>query len=509
VPARRPAAVIVLAAGEGTRMKTRKSKVLHELCGRPMLGHVLAAAGALGPERLVVVVGHRREQVVEYLEGCGVEPRPEAVVQERQGGTGHAVRVALEEAWGDELGGLRGTVVVTNGDHPLLRGETLAELVRVHEAEGNAVTVLTTEMPDATGYGRVLRDGDGSVAAVVEHKDASEAQREVREINVGMYAFDGAWLADALKRVTTDNAKGEEYLTDVVAILRGDGHRAGAFLTPDWVETQGVNDRVQLARARRQLNDRILEAHMRAGVTIVDPASTWIDVGVTAEPDAVVRPGTQLHGRTHLGEGAVVGPNCTLTDTRVGADAVVVNAVCVGAEVGPEASVGPFAYLRPGTRLARKSKIGTYVETKNADVGEGTKVPHLTYVGDAEIGAGSNIGAACVFVNYDGVSKHRSVVGDHVKVGSDNMIVAPVSIGDGAYTAAGSVIVQDVPPGAMAVARARQRNVEGWVERRRAGTPAAEAARRAAGRAEGAGRAQGAGRVGGAGSGSGDRDGGE
>ncbi|WP_173096354.1 bifunctional UDP-N-acetylglucosamine diphosphorylase/glucosamine-1-phosphate N-acetyltransferase GlmU [Actinomadura verrucosospora] len=468
-----PAAVIVLAAGEGTRMKSRTLKVLHELCGRAMLGHVLAAARELEPRRLVAVVGHRREQAVAYL--AEQAPDVEAVVQDVQGGTGHAVRMALEQT-----GSLAGTVVVTNGDHPLLRGETLAALVRTHRDEGNAVTVLTTEMPDATGYGRMIRAADGSVEAIVEHKDATEAQRAVTEINVGMYAFDGTLLEDALKRVTTDNAGGEEYLTDVVGILRGDGHRAGAHLVADWVETQGVNDRVQLAQARRQLNDRILEAHMRAGVTIVDPASTWIDADVTAEPDAVVHPGTQLHGRTHLEAGASVGPNCTLTDTRVGADASVVNAVCVGAEIGPEASVGPFAYLRPGTRLARKGKIGTYVETKNAEIGEGTKVPHLTYVGDAEIGDHSNIGASSVFVNYDGVRKSRSVIGSHVKVGSDNMIVAPVTVGDGAYTAAGSVIIQDVPPGAMAVARARQRNVEGWVERKRPGTPAAEAARRAA-----------------------------
>ncbi|MFA1541173.1 bifunctional UDP-N-acetylglucosamine diphosphorylase/glucosamine-1-phosphate N-acetyltransferase GlmU [Actinomadura monticuli] len=477
--ASRPAAVIVLAAGEGTRMKSRKSKVLHELCGRSMLGHVLAAARHLEPERLVVVVGHRREQVVEHL--AAHAPDAEAVVQEQQGGTGHAVRMALEET-----GALEGTVVVTNGDHPLLRGETLRALVQAHEDEGNAATVLTTEMPDATGYGRMVRAADGSVEAIVEHKDATAEQRALNEINVGMYAFDGALLADALKRVTTDNANGEEYLTDVVAILRGDGHRAGAFLVADWVETQGVNDKVQLAQARRQLNDRILEAHMRAGVTIVDPASTWIDVEVTADQDAEIHPGTQLHGRTHLGEGARVGPGCTLTDTTVGADASVINAVCVEAEIGPEASVGPYAYLRPGTRLARKAKIGTYVETKNADIGEGTKVPHLTYVGDAEIGEGSNIGASSVFVNYDGVHKHRSVIGSHVKVGSDNMIVAPVTVGDGAYTAAGSVIVSDVPPGAMAVARAPQRNVEGWVERRRPGTAAAQAARRAKGEDEGA-----------------------
>jgi bifunctional UDP-N-acetylglucosamine pyrophosphorylase/glucosamine-1-phosphate N-acetyltransferase len=469
----RPAAVIVLAAGEGTRMKSRTTpKVLHELGGRSIVGHVLAAARDLRPERLVVVVGHGREKVVEHL--GEIAPDAVAVVQEEQNGTGHAVRIVLEA-----VGTLPGTVVVTNGDHPLLRGETLAELVRTHEAEGNAVTVLSTDIPDPTGYGRIVRGPGGELAAIVEHKDAGPDQRAINEINVGMYAFDGKLLADALNRVTTDNASGEEYLTDVVAILRGDGQRAGAYKAADWIETQGVNDRVQLAQARRQLNDRVLEEHMRAGVTIVDPLSTWIDVQVMLEPDAIIEPNTQLRGATQVGAGARIGPNSTLTDTSVGEDAVVVNAVCVSAEIGPEVSVGPFAYLRPGTRLARKAKIGTYVETKNAVVGEGTKVPHLTYVGDAEIGTGSNIGAACVFVNYDGVTKNRSVVGDHVKVGSDNMIVAPVTIGDGAYTAAGSVITNDVPPGAMAVARGRQRNVEGWVERRRAGTPSAEAARRA------------------------------
>ncbi len=474
----RPAAVIVLAAGEGTRMKSRKiPKVLHELSGRSMVGHVLAAARALDPERLVVVVGHGRDKVIEHL--AEVEPAALPVTQAEQHGTGHAVRIALD---GAAIAG--GTIVVTNGDHPLLRGRTLEELVRLHHAEGNAVTVLSTEMPDPTGYGRIVRGPAGDVTAIVEHKDADDAQRAIHEINVGMYVFDGPLLADALKRVTTDNAGGEEYLTDVVGILRGDGHRAGAYTAADWAETQGVNDRVQLADARRRLNDRVLEAHMRAGVTIVDPASTWIDVQVTAEPDAVVRQNTRLHGETHLAAGATVGPDCTLTGTSVGEDAVVVNSVCDAADIGPQVSVGPFAYLRPGTRLARGAKAGTYVEMKNAVVGEGTKVPHLTYVGDAEIGAGSNIGAACVFVNYDGVEKRKSVVGDHVKVGSDNMLVAPVNIGDGAYTAAGSVITGDVPPGAMAVARAPQRNVEGWVERKRPGTPSAEAARRAKARTE-------------------------
>ncbi|WP_315987247.1 bifunctional UDP-N-acetylglucosamine diphosphorylase/glucosamine-1-phosphate N-acetyltransferase GlmU [Actinomadura sp. HBU206391] len=467
-----PAAVIVLAAGEGTRMKSRTSKVLHELCGRSMVGHVLTAARELDPQSLIVVVGHRRDQVIAHLKDMAPDAQP--VVQDRQGGTGHAVRMVFEQ-----VGALAGTVVVTNGDHPLLRGETLRDLVRVHEQEGNAATILSTDIPDATGYGRIVREGDGSVSAIVEHKDADESQRAISEINVGMYAFDGVLLGDALGRVTTDNAKGEEYLTDVIAILRGDGHRAGAHKAADWIETQGVNDKVQLAQATRQLNDRLLERHMRDGVTVIDPQTTWVDVDVTAEPDVVLHPDTRLRGRTHVKAGAEIGPGTTLTDTLVGEDATVVNAVCVGAEIGPEVGVGPFAYLRPGTRLRRGAKVGTYVEIKNAVVGEGSKVPHLTYVGDADIGAGSNIGAACVFVNYDGVEKHRSTVGDHVKVGSDNMIVAPVEIGDGAYTAAGSVIVSDVPPGAMAVARGRQRNIEGWVERKRAGTPAAEAARRA------------------------------
>ncbi|MEO5875067.1 MAG: bifunctional UDP-N-acetylglucosamine diphosphorylase/glucosamine-1-phosphate N-acetyltransferase GlmU [Streptosporangiaceae bacterium] len=467
-----PAAVIVLAAGEGTRMKSRTSKILHELAGRSMLGHVLAAAEVLEPQKIVVVVGHRREQVIEHL--ARVSPQALPVLQEVQNGTGHAVRIALEQ-----LGALTGTVIVTNGDHPLLTGVTLQRLVAVHEDQGNAVTILSTDMPDAAGYGRIVRGDHQEVTAIVEHKDATHEQRKIHEINVGMYAFDGALLVGALQRITTENANGEEYLTDVVGILRGDGHRAGAYKSADWVETQGVNDKVQLAQARRQLNDRILEQLMRAGVTVIDPQTTWVDVQVTAEADVVLHPHTQLHGRTVLGAGAEIGPNCTLTDTAVGEDAVVTNAVCVSAEIGPQASVGPYAYLRPGTRLARGSKAGTYVEIKNSVVGEGTKVPHLTYVGDADIGQGTNIGAACVFVNYDGVVKSRSTIGDHVKIGSDNMLVAPITVGDGAYTAAGSVITKDVPPGAMAVARGQQRNVEGWVERKRPGTAAAEAAKRA------------------------------
>ncbi|MEU6740583.1 bifunctional UDP-N-acetylglucosamine diphosphorylase/glucosamine-1-phosphate N-acetyltransferase GlmU [Streptosporangium sandarakinum] len=468
----RPAAVIVLAAGEGTRMKSKTPKILHELCGRALVDHMLAAARGLEPERLIVVIGHERERVREHLARTG--PDTQAVVQPEQRGTGNAVRVVLETA-----GAIDGTVLVTYGDTPLLRTETLAALLERHDRDGNAVTVLTAEVPDPRGYGRIVRDGTGAVLAIVEEKDATPEQRLIREMNSGVYAFDGRLLADAVKRVSTANAQGEEYLTDVLSILREDGHRVGAHIAADHVEVEGVNDRVQLAFARRVLNTRLLESHMRAGVTVVDPATTWVDVDVTLEPDVVLHPDTQLHGRTAVAEGAEIGPGVTLTDTVVGEDAVVRNAVCVEAEIGPGAQVGPYAYLRPGTVLARGAKAGTYVEMKNARIGEGTKVPHLTYVGDATIGTGSNIGAACVFVNYDGAEKHHTTVGDHVRVGSDNMLVAPITIGDGAYTAAGSVLTNDVPPGAMAVARGRQRNIEGWVARRRAGTKSAEAAQKA------------------------------
>ncbi|MCC9156469.1 bifunctional UDP-N-acetylglucosamine diphosphorylase/glucosamine-1-phosphate N-acetyltransferase GlmU [Streptomyces parvulus] len=467
----RPAAVVVLAAGEGTRMKSATPKVLHELCGRSLVGHVLAASGELDPQNLVVVVGHAREKVTAHL--AEVAPDVRTAVQEQQNGTGHAVRMGLEA-----LGGaVDGTVVVVCGDTPLLTGATLKALATTHSADGNAVTVLTAEVPDATGYGRIVREeATGAVTAIVEHKDATEAQRAIREINSGVFAFDGRLLADALGKVRTDNSQGEEYLTDVLGILREAGHRVGASVAGDHREIAGINNRVQLSEARRILNDRLLTGAMLAGVTVVDPASTWVDVTVTFERDVVVHPGTQLHGSTHLAEGSEVGPNSRLTDTRVGAGARVDNTVAYGSDVGPQASVGPFAYLRPGTRLGLKSKVGTYVETKNASIGEGTKVPHLSYVGDATIGEYTNIGAASVFVNYDGQDKHHTTIGSHCRTGSDNMFVAPVTVGDGSYTAAGSVITKDVPPGSLAVARGQQRNIEGWVARKRPGSAAAKAA---------------------------------
>jgi bifunctional UDP-N-acetylglucosamine pyrophosphorylase / glucosamine-1-phosphate N-acetyltransferase len=457
----RPVAVMVLAAGEGKRMKSRIPKVLHQLCGRSMLGHVLATVGELDPQRTVIVAGHGREEV--SAEAARYVPDVDVVVQDRQAGTGHAVRMVIEA-----LGIMPGIVVVTYGDMPLLRAETLAALVREHAAAQNAVTVLTVRAGDPTGYGRIIRDDRGALAEIVEEADATPAQRSINEINSGCYAFDGTLLADAVKRVATSNAQGQEYLTDVVAILRGDGHLAGTVLAADPDEILGVNDRVQLAQVRRALNDRLLEGWMRAGVTVMDPVSTWIDVDVTLEQDAEILPGTHLEGCTAIGPGAQIGPHCQLRDTSVGPDAAVSFTVAVQAEIGPEATVGPYAYLRPGTRIGAGAHIGCHVELKNSVVGAGAKVPHLTYVGDADIGERANIGAATIFANYDGAAKHRTTVGAHVFTGSDTVLVAPVSIGDGAYTAAGSVITEDVPPGALAIARGRQHNSEGWVGRRRA-----------------------------------------
>jgi bifunctional UDP-N-acetylglucosamine pyrophosphorylase / glucosamine-1-phosphate N-acetyltransferase len=464
-----PVAVIVLAAGEGKRMKSRTPKMLHEIGGRSLVGHAAAVGRTLSPRHLVVVVGHGRDEVVPHL--SVIDDTVQTVVQEEQNGTAHAVRVALEA-----LPRLEGTVVVTYGDVPLLTEATLRQLLGTHHTDAAGATVLTAVVPDPTGYGRILRAPDGAVAGIVEHRDASAEQRQIAEINSGIYAFDAAALTDALARVKSDNSQGEEYLTDVLGILRDEGQRVSAFVTEDPTEILGVNDRVQLSELGRILNDRLLRAWMLSGVTVVDPATTWVDATVRLEPDVTLLPHTQLRGGTTVDAGAVVGPEVTLIDTAVGADAHVVRVHGEGAEVGPGASVGPFAYLRPGTKLAAGGKIGTFVETKNADIGPGAKVPHLTYVGDATIGEGSNIGAGTIFANYDGVHKYHTDVGRHVFVGSDSVLVAPRHIADGSYIAAGSAVVKDTEPGELAVARGQQRNIGGWVARKRAGTKTAKAA---------------------------------
>ncbi|HEX4703661.1 MAG TPA: bifunctional UDP-N-acetylglucosamine diphosphorylase/glucosamine-1-phosphate N-acetyltransferase GlmU, partial [Pseudonocardiaceae bacterium] len=452
-------------------------KVLHRIAGRTLVDHAVRAVAGIDPDHLVVVVGHGRDQVTEHLvEVTKNVGRPVTVAyQEKQRGTGHAVSCALNQLPVE----LAGTVLVTYGDVPLLTTNTLRTLLAAHADGGYGATVLTSVVTDPTGYGRIIRDAAGLVTGIVEQADATAAQRAIAEINSGVYAFDAAVLGRALARLSTDNAQGELYLTDVLGIARADGRAIGAVACDDAWQVEGVNDRVQLSSLGAELNRRLLRRWMRAGVTMVDPATTWLDADVELARDVVLAPGVQLHGATTVGAGAHIGPDTTLTDVTVGPGATVIRTHGSGAWIGPGASVGPFAYLRAGTRLGDGGKIGTFVEVKNSEIGAGSKVPHLSYVGDATIGEHSNIGASSVFVNYDGVHKHRSVVGSHVRTGSDNMFVAPVTVGDGAYSGAGTVLRRNVPPGALAVSGGAQRNIENWVLRRRPGTPAAAAAQRA------------------------------
>ncbi|MEZ0363959.1 bifunctional UDP-N-acetylglucosamine diphosphorylase/glucosamine-1-phosphate N-acetyltransferase GlmU [Mycobacterium sp. pUA109] len=470
-------AVLVLAAGAGTRMVSDTPKVLHTLAGRSMLAHALHATAGLGPQHLAVVVGQGRDRVApavaELAEQLGREVA--VAVQQEQLGTGHAALCGLS-ALPDDFAGV---VVVTSGDTPLLDAATLADLIASHRAGPAAVTVLTTTLDDPTGYGRILRTQDGEVIAIVEQADASESQQQIGEVNAGVYAFDAAALRSALTRLSSDNAQRELYLTDVIGIVRGDGLIVRARHVDDAALVAGVNNRVQLAELGAELNRRIVAGHQRAGVTVVDPATTWIDVDVAIGRDTVIAPGTQLLGVTRIGAHCTVGPDSTLTDVTVGDGASVVRTHAGSAVIGDGATVGPFAYLRPGTVLGADGKLGAFVETKNSTIGTGTKVPHLTYVGDADIGEHSNIGASSVFVNYDGQTKRRTTVGSHVRTGSDTMFVAPVTVGDGAYTGAGTVLRDDVPPGALAVSAGPQRNIEDWVQRKRPGSAAAQAAERA------------------------------
>ena len=470
-------AVLLLAAGAGTRMRSATPKVLHTLAGRSMLAHAVHAIAKVAPDNLVVVLGRDREYIAPAIADLAADlGRPvDVAVQEQQLGTGHAVKCGLT-ALPDDFAGV---VVVTSGDIPLLDADTVAALIEAHRSEPAAVTVLTTTVPDSTGYGRILRTQDGEVIAIVEESDATRQQRAIREINSGVYAFDIDALRAALNELSSDNAQHELYLTDAISILRRHGHVVHAQHIDDSMLVAGVNDRVQLSALGAELNRRIITGHQLAGVTVIDPASTWIDVEVTIGADTVIHPGTQLLGATTIGANCTIGPDSTLTDVSIGAGASVVRTHGSESSIGDGAIVGPFTYLRPGTALGAESKLGAFVETKNSTIGTGTKVPHLTYVGDADIGDHSNIGASSVFVNYDGETKHRTRIGSHVRTGSDTMFVAPVNVGDGAYTGAGTVLRADVPPGALAVSDNTQHNIDGWVERKRPGSAAAEAARRA------------------------------
>lgn len=466
-------AIVVLAAGQGTRMRSTTPKLLHPLAGAPLVAHVLATAEALDAAVVEAVVRHERDRVAEAIEAA--MPTVVFVDQDEVPGTGRAVELAVAALPSD----FDGEVLVLNGDVPLLDAVTLAELVARHRQDGRAATVLSAEFDDATGYGRIVREGDGSFARIVEQKDASPTEAAIREINAGVYVFGVAALRDALAGLDQNNAQGEKYLTDVIEILRTAGSAVAAELAAEPWMVAGVNDRAQLAETAAKLNALIVRGWQLAGVTVQDPATTWIDRNVTLAPDVTILPGTQLKGATIVATGAIIGPDSTLVDTEVGEGAEVKRTDATLAVIGAGATVGPFSFLRPGTVLGADGKIGAFVETKNAKIGLGSKVPHLSYVGDAEIGEHSNIGAGSIFANYDGVQKHHSQVGSHVRTGSHGVFVAPVSIADGAYTAAGTVVRKDVPAGALAVNVAPQRNIEGWVGQHRPDSAAAKAAEQA------------------------------
>ncbi len=454
--------VVILAAGQGTRMRSRTPKMLHEICGRPMIDWTVAAAVDAGAAKVVVVGSPDRA-----LDGRLPE-RVVLAVQPEPNGTGGAVLAAAGELAGD------GPVVVVNGDAPLVTPAALRALVDAHGGSAAAATIVTMVLDDPSGYGRVVRDAEGAVERVVETKrpgDATDEELAIAEVNAGVYAFERAGLLDALGRVGTDNAQGEVYLPAVVALLREGGARVAAVTVDDPTLLLGVNDRVELARVRRIAQQRIQEAHMRAGVTIVDPATTTIDVDVRIGADTVIEPSTFLRGATTIGERCTVGPLTTAIDAALGDEVSVVHSYLNGCEVRAGATVGPFAYLRPGALLREKSKAGTFVEIKNSDIGEGTKVPHLSYVGDADVGPGTNLGAATITANYDGRNKHRTTIGANVRTSVDTTLVAPVTVGDDAYTGAGSVVTDDVPAGALAIARARQTNIDDYAERRRKSDP--------------------------------------
>lgn len=469
------AAVFVLAAGQGTRMRSALPKVLHPLAGRPLLWHAVRAAAALSPQRVVAVIGHGREEVEKYLRGADDLPEVIRAVQSEQRGTGHAVQCALEAT-----GPLDGTVLVTYGDVPLLRSETLRALTAEHARAGNAVTVLTAVVDDPTGYGRIVRDADGAVTGIVEHADADERVRAVTEINSGVYAFDGAVLARCLDRLTDANAQGERYLTDVLRLAREDGGRVGTVRAADPAETEGVNDRVQLATMARRLNETLVRAAQLSGVTVHDPATTYLHADVTIGTDTEILPGTHLQAGTAIGSGCRIGPDTTLIGCTVGDGAEVVRSHCHGADIGAGATVGPFTHLRPGSRIGDGAQVGAFVEVKKAEIGAGAKAHHLAYLGDATVGAGANIGAGVITANYDGMHKSVTAIGAQSFVGSNATLVAPVTVADGAYVAAGSTVTDEVPAGGLAVARGHQHNSAGWVLRRRPGSRS-EAAARAAG----------------------------
>jgi len=454
---------IVLAAGFGKRMNSSTPKVLHPICGVPMLGHVLETVQELKPTQIITVVGHGKERVTKYLNS--EFKKVKIVVQQQQKGTGHAVQTALAQ-----MKTSKGLVLITAGDTPLLTSDSLVRLVTA--AKESKAAVLTADLPDPTGYGRIIRLAS-MVDRIVEQSDATAEELEITEINTGVYVFDIEILKKAITQLKANNKQGEIYLTDVIAVINNMGESVTAVMCEDYLEALGINDRSQLALAQQILQQTINEYWMSQGVSMRNPDSVVIDVNVELGQDVFLDNNTHLLGNTQIGNNSIIGPDTMLKDCVVGTNSHVLRTTAMGAKIGNNCEIGPYTYLRPGTVLKNGVKAGAYVEIKNSTIGEGSKVPHLSYVGDATIGIETNIGAATVFVNYDGVQKHKTVVGDHVKIGSDTMLVAPVKIGDGAYTAAGSVITENVPAGALGVERTKQRNIEGWVARKRGKTKSA------------------------------------
>jgi len=468
-------AVVVLAAGAGSRMRSQKPKIMHELAGIPLLGHALATATAkdLGAQHVVSVVRHERETISQYINAF----YPTAIVADQDDvpGTGRAVECGIAELPAD----FNGSIVVTSGDVPLLDVTTIRDLIESHQSGGFDVTVLSANFPNPAGYGRIVRDEVGSFVGIVEDRDATSMELEITEVNAGVYVFEANHLREVLSQIGRENSQHEKYLTDAIALVRTSGGSVQALSVADNWLIAGVNDRVQLGEVSRELNNRLCAAWQRAGVTIIDPTNTWLDVTVSLAEDVTIYPGTILKGFTKVGRGSTIGPEVQMTDSEVGEDSTVVKSHITTSKIGNGASVGPFAFLRPGTDLGDQGKIGTFVETKNAKIGAGSKVPHLSYVGDATIGVQSNIGAGTIFANYDGVKKHSSVIGSHVRTGSHNTFVAPITIGDGAYTAAGTTVRKNVDSGDLAMNVTPQRNIADWVLTNRPGTAAAEAAEQA------------------------------
>lgn len=469
----RQLAVVILAAGQGTRMRSRTPKVLHEMAGAPLIAYVLDAAAGLDAAATLVVVRHERDAIAEVVKDHSPDAR--LVDQDDVPGTGRAVEVALDALPGD----FDGDVVILSADVPLMNADTIRWMLDAHRQAGRALTLLSAIFDDPTGAGRIVRDATGHMVGIVEHRDANAAELEIREINAGVYVSDAARLRAALASLTTNNAQGEKYLTDAAAVIRERGGAIDALPVTDTWLVQGINDRAQLAETAAEWNRRLVRKWQLAGVTIMSPETVWIDRDVTIGQDTEILPSTSLKGATTIGANCVIGPDSTIVDCEVGDGAVVKRTDATLAEIGAGAQVGPWAYLRPGSQLAASSKVGTFCETKNATIGEGTKVPHLSYIGDTEIGEGSNIGAGSITANYDGVNKHRTKIGSYVRTSSHNVFVAPVEVGDGAYTGAGTVVRKNVPAGALGINVAPQRNLEGWVEEKRAGTASAEAAERA------------------------------